>query len=143
MKFCRIKLAETDYAVMKSDQWRYITDRNVDQLNDIYKTYCRYKKFDSVMPVFDLQYLDSSVELIGYYDKDRLVSWDMIRVYDSKNAEALQFAWDYANPDLRLGIESLKNACAIYKQRGFEYLYLGTSAKYKQEISGYEELGPV
>lgn len=143
MKFCRIKLAETDYSVMKSDQWRYITDRNVDQLNDIYKTYCRYKKFDSVMPVFDLQYLDSSVELVGYYDKDRLVAWDMIRVYDSKNAEALQFAWDYANPDLRLGIESLKNACAIYKQRGFEYLYLGTSAKYKQEISGYEELGPV
>ncbi len=143
MKFCRIKLAETDYAVMKSDEWRYITDRNVDQLNDIYKTYCRYKKFDSVMPVFDLQYLDSSIELIGYYDNDKLVAWDMIRVYDSKNAEALQFAWDYANPDLRLGIESLKNACAIYKQRGFEYLYLGTSAKYKQEISGYEELGPV
>lgn len=143
MKYCRIKLAETDYAVMKSDQWRYITDRNVDQLNDIYKTYCRYKKFDSVMPVFDLQYLDSSVELIGYYDKDNLVAWDMIRVYDSKNAEAIQFSWDYANPDLRLGIESLKNACAIYKQRGFEYLYLGTSAKYKQEISGYEELGPV
>jgi len=143
MKYCRIKLAETNYAVMKSDQWRYITDRNVDQLNDIYKTYCRYKKFDSVMPVFDLQYLDSSVELIGYYDKDNLVAWDMIRVYDSKNAEAIQFSWDYANPDLRLGIESLKNACAIYKQRGFEYLYLGTSAKYKQEISGYEELGPV
>lgn len=143
MKFCRIKLAETDYAVMKSDEWRYITDRNVDQLNDIYKTYCRYKKFDSVMPVFDLQYLDSSIELIGYYNNDKLVAWDMIRVYDSKNAEALQFAWDYANPDLRLGIESLKNACAIYKQRGFEYLYLGTSAKYKQEISGYEELGPV
>lgn len=143
MKFCRIKLLETNYSVMKSDEWRYITDRNVDQLNDIYRTYCRYKKFDSVMPVFDLQYLDSSVELIGYYDKNKLVAWDMIRIYDSKNAEAIQFAWDYANPDLRLGIESLKNACAIYKQRGFDYLYLGTTAKYKQEISGYEELGPV
>lgn len=144
MKFCRIKLSETNYTSMKDgDEWQYITERNTDQLNNIYQTYCRFKKFDSVMPIFDLQYLDSSVELIGYYDKGNLVAWDMIRVYDSKNAEALQFAWDYANPDLRLGIESLKNACAIYKQRGFEYLYLGTSAKYKQEIDGYEELGPV
>lgn len=144
MKFCRIKLLETNYSPMKfGEEWNYILDRNTDQLNSIYQEYCRYKKFDSVMPIFDLQYLDSSVDLIGYYDNTNLVAWDMIRIYDSKNVEALQFAWNYQNPDLRLGIESLKNACAIYKQRGFEYLYLGTSAKYKQDISGYEELGPV
>ncbi len=128
---------------MPEGTWNIIQDRNCDQLNDIYKAYCRYKKFDSVMPVFDLQYLDTSVDLIGYYDNGSLVAWDMIRVYDSKNAEALQFAWNYSNPDLRLGIESLKNACAIYKDRGFEYLYLGMTAKYKQDIDGYEELGPV
>ena len=144
MKFCRIKLSETNYSLMERvEQWDYIADRDTKKLNDIYQAYCRFKKFDSVMPIFDLQYLDNSVELIGYYDKNNLVAWDMIRVYDSKNVEALQFAWNYDNPDLRLGIESLKNACAIYKQRGFEYLYLGTSAKYKQEISGYEELGPI
>ncbi len=128
---------------MPSGTWNIVQDRNSDQLNDIYKAYCRYKKFDSVMPVFDLQYLDASVDLIGYYDNGSLVAWDMIRVYDSKNAEALQFAWNYANPDLRLGIESLKNACAIYKDRGFQYLYLGMTAKYKQDIDGYEELGPL
>jgi hypothetical protein len=143
MKFCRINLSKTNYSVMPEGAWNIIQDRNCDQLNDIYKAYCRYKKFDSVMPVFDLQYLDASVDLIGYYDNGSLVAWDMIRVYDSKNAEALQFAWNYANPDLRLGIESLKNACAIYKDRGFEYLYLGLTAKYKQDIDGYEELGPV
>lgn len=144
MKFCRIKLSETNYSQMKfGEEWKYVLNKDTAQLNKIYETYCRYKKFDSVMPIFDLQYLDSSIDLIGYYDNDELVAWDMIRVYDSKNAEALQFAWDYKNPDLRLGIESLKNACAIYKLRGFEYLYLGTSAKYKQEIDGYEELGPI
>ncbi len=143
MKFCRINLSKTNYSVMPEGTWNIIQDRNCDQLNDIYKAYCRYKKFDSVMPVFDLQYLDTSVDLIGYYDNGSLVAWDMIRVYDSKNAEALQFAWNYSNPDLRLGIESLKNACAIYKDRGFEYLYLGMTAKYKQDIDGYEELGPV
>lgn len=144
MKFCRIKLSDTNYSLMKSvEEWDYISNRDTGQLNEIYKTYCRHKKFDSVMPIFDLQYIDSSIDLIGYYDNGNLVAWDMIRIYDNKNAEALQFAWDYKNPDLRLGIESLKNACAIYKQRGFEYLYLGISAKYKQEIDGYEELGPI
>jgi hypothetical protein len=91
------------------------------------------------MPIFSSQYLDPSIEMICYYDKD-FIAWDMIRLHDRYNAEAIQFAWDYKNPDLKLGIESLKNACAIYKERGFKYLYLGETAKYKQ-IDGYEELG--
>lgn len=144
MKFCRINLSKTNYISMtKGHQWEYVVDRESDTINVIYETYCRYKKFDSVMPLFPSQYTDSSVDIIGYYDNGQLVAWDMIKIHDSKNAEALQFAWDYVNPDLRLGIESLKNACAIYKQRGFEYLYLGMTAKYKQDIDGYEELGPL
>jgi len=144
MKFCRINLSKTNYTSMtKGHQWEYVVDRQSDTINIIYETYCRHKKFDSVMPLFPSQYTDSSVDIIGYYDNGQLVAWDMIKIHDSKNAEALQFAWDYVNPDLRLGIESLKNACAIYKQRGFEYLYLGMTAKYKQDIDGYEELGPL
>ena len=95
------------------------------------------------MPIFPKQYTDNSVDIVGYFDNGQLVAWDMIKIHDAKNAEALQFAWDYNNPDLRLGMESLKNACAIYKHRGFEYLYLGAAANYKKEIDGYEELGPV
>lgn len=95
------------------------------------------------MPIFESQYKDSSTDIIGYFNHGELVAWDMIKLHDDQNAEAMQFAWNYVHPELRLGIESLKNACAIYKQRGFKYLYLGTTAKYKQEISGYEELGPV
>jgi hypothetical protein len=144
MKFCRINLSKTNYTSMtEGHQWEYVVDRQSDTINVIYETYCRHKKFDSVMPLFPSQYTDSSVDIIGYYDNGQLVAWDMIKIHDSKNAEALQFAWDYVNPDLRLGIESLKNACAIYKQRGFEYLYLGMTAKYKQDIDGYEELGPL
>ena len=143
MKFCRINLSTTNYEPMTQEhQWQYVADRKFSELNDIYEMYCRYKKFDSVMPIFLNQYIDSSVDIVGYFDDGKLVAWDMIKIHDAKNAEALQFAWDYKNPDLRLGMESLKNACAIYKQRGFEYLYLGTSANYKKEIDGYEELGP-
>jgi len=127
---------------MSDSQWKYVNDRNTTLLDQIYKEYCQFKKFDSVMPMFESQYLDLSVDIVGYYDNNNLVAWDMIRVYNSESAEALQFAWDYKNPDLRLGIESLKNACAIYKQRGFKYLYLGPVAIYKKEIVGYEELGP-
>ena len=52
------------------------------------------------------------------------------------------FAWNYKNPVLKLGIESLKNECAIYKNKGYKYLYLGQAAEYKK-IDGYEELGPI
>lgn len=143
MKYCRIDLSQTTYNPMSDSQWKYIVDRDLNTLNQIYKEYCRFKKFDSVVPMFDSQYLDKTVDIIGYYDNNNLVAWDMIKIYDTQNAEALQFAWDYKNPDLRLGMESLKNACAIYKQRGFKYLYLGTAANYKKEISGYQELGPI
>ena len=137
MKFCRIDLDKTNY--LKLDNW-YMHSASVDEYNRIYAEYCTHKNFDSVMPMFRNQYLDPYVEMICYYDEQKFVAWDMIRLHDRYNAEAIQFAWDYKNPDLKLGIESLKNACAIYKERGYKYLYLGEAAKYKQ-IDGYEELG--
>jgi hypothetical protein len=123
------------------DNWNYITDINIDQLNELYKKYCVYKDFDSVLPIFDSQYLDKSVDIIGYYDSDILIAFSMVRRYDEKNAELLQFAWDYVKPELTLGLESLKNECAIYKARGFDYLYLGGADKYKRFLDGFEIIG--
>lgn len=91
------------------------------------------------MPIFDSEYLDN--EVIGYRHDGKLVAFSLIKIHDNENVEAIQFAWDYANPELKLGIKSLKNECAIYKARGYKYFYLGAAAKYKQ-IDGYEELGP-
>ena len=139
MKYARVKLSQTNYVTM--DNWNYITDININQLNEIYKKYCDYKDFDSVMPIFDSQYLDKSVDIIGYYDSDTLIAFSMVRRYDEKNAELLQFAWDYVKPELMLGIESLKNECAIYKARGFDYLYLGGAEKYKRFLDGFEIIG--
>ena len=93
------------------------------------------------MPIFDSEYLDESNDVIGYKHNNKLVAFSLIRRHDKDNIEAVQFAWDYVNPKLRLGIESLKNECAIYKARGFKYLYLGEAAEYKK-IDGYELLGP-
>ena len=95
------------------------------------------------MPIFHSEYIDTSNDLIGYYDEDELVAFSMIRRYDRDNAECIQFAWDYKNPKLRLGIRSLEHECAIYKDRGWKYLYLGEADEYKKKIQGFEMLGNI
>ena len=140
-QFARIDLTKTTY--QPTVDWYYIETPNIAVLNDIYRTYCTYKHFASVMPIFDSQYTDPATDLIGYRDQGRLVAWSMIKRYDSQNALCAQFAWNYHNPRLRLGIESLKTECAIYRERGYQYLYLDQAHLYKQGLEGFELLGPL
>jgi hypothetical protein len=142
MKFARIDLSKTNYTQISN--WDYLTNPDIAQLNAIYTKYCRYKKFKSVMPIFDTQYTDPNTDLLGYYDNEnKLIAFSMIRKYDQYNAECAQFAWDYVNLEIRLGIETMKHECALYKSRGFHYLYLGGADEYKREIDGFELLGAV
>lgn len=139
MKYCRINLNKTNYTI---EDFKYIHDSKLwPKLFEIYQSYCKYKKFESVMPLFEQQFYDPMNEVIGYYHLDELVAFSIIKIYNNENAEALQFAWNYVNPELQLGIKSLKNECALYKHRGFKYLYLGQAAEYKSQIDGYEILG--
>jgi hypothetical protein len=141
--FARINLVKTTYE--PSVNWQYITDRDANtlaQLDQIYRDYCMYKKFASVMPMFHSRYTDPMADIIGYYDQNQLVAWSLIRRFDDHNASCEQFVWTYHNPRLRLGIETMKTECAIYRARGFEYLYLEQAHLYKQEIDGFELLGP-
>ena len=138
-QFARIDLAKTTYT--PSVSWEYLREPNINVLNDIYRTYCIYKHFASVMPIFDSQYTDPLTDVIGYRDQDRLVAFSLMKRYDNKNVLASQFAWTYHNPQTRLGVESLKTECAIYRERGFEYLYLDQAHLYKQGLEGFEILG--
>lgn len=143
-QFARIDLKCTNYT--PTVHWEYITDRSSDtlaKLDDIYRTYCIYKHFASVMPMFHSRYLDPMADVIGYYDQNRMVAWSLIRRFDEHNALCDQFAWTYHNPRQRLGIETMKTECAIYKSRGFDYLYLEQAHLYKSEIDGFEILGPL
>jgi hypothetical protein len=140
-QFARIDLAKTTYQAMVA--WQYLREPNIKQLNDIYRTYCIYKHFASVMPIFDSQYQDPMTDVIGYYEEDRLVAFSLMKRYDDHNVLASQFAWTYHNPKTRLGVESLKTECAIYRERGFQYLYLDQAHLYKQCLDGFEILGPV
>jgi hypothetical protein len=141
MIFSRIRLEDTNYS--PSTTWAYLNLIDAKKLNDIYTTYCQHKKFVSVKPIFESEYLDPSNDIIGYWDNTELVAFSIIHRFDYENAECVQFAWNYKNPKLRLGIESLKTECAIYKKRGFKYLYLGLAHDYKTKFDGYEELGPL
>ena len=142
MIYARINLTKTNYTAFQSS-WKFIRNPNIDYLNNIYTQYCKYKKFRSVMPIFDSEYTDMSNDIIGYYDQDNLVAFSIVRKYDQDNVEALQFAWNYHNPKLRLGIKSLEHECALYKKLGYQYLYLGGADEYKSKIAGFEILGPV
>ena len=141
-QFGRIDLGKTNYSPTVS--WQYITGRGPDMLtnlDDIYRTYCTHKRFSSVMPMFHSRYCDPMADVIGYYDHNQLVAWSLIRRLDTHNALCDQFAWTYHNPKLRLGIETMKTECAIYRARGFKYLYLEQAHLYKQDMDGFEILG--
>lgn len=140
MLYARIDLSKTNYTPLTN--WNYIKNPNVVELNSLYLEYCRYKKFSSVMPIFDSEYTDPNNDIIGYYEQSKLVAFSLIRRYNDNEAECVQFAWNYSNPRSRLGITSLKNECAIYRQRNFRYLYLGEANEYKSKIDGFEILGP-
>jgi hypothetical protein len=141
-QFARIDLGKTNYSANTVD-WYYIKDPNPVVLDDIYRTYCIYKHFASVMPMFHSRYTDPMTDIIGYREAGVLVAFSLIKRYDEKNALCDQFAWTYHNPRTRLGIESMKTECAIYKARGFDYLYLEQAHLYKSQIDGFELLGPL
>ena len=140
-QFARIDLSRTNYT--PTVQWSLLVSPNIAELDQIYQDYCRYKKFTSVMPMFPSRYTDAMTDVLGYYDNNQLVAFSLIRRYDQHNALCDQFAWNYHNPRLRLGIETLKTECAIYRQRGFQFLYLEQAHLYKQQIDGFELLGPL
>ena len=143
-QFARIDLSQTNYELCV--EWAYIEHFDAEtlaRLDDIYKTYTTYKHFASVMPVFHSRYLDPMADVIGYYDKARLVAFSLIKRYDEHNALCDQFAWTYHDPQMRLGIQTMKTECAIFKARGFKYLYMEQAHLYKSEIDGFEILGPL
>ena len=140
-QFARIDLDKTNYR--ETVKWQYLREPDIAALNKIYRDYCIYKHFASVMPIFDSRYTDPMTDVIGYYDNEKLVAFSLIKRYDTANALCDQFAWNYNNPKLRLGIETMKTECAIYKARGFQYLYLEQAHLYKQDMAGFELLGPM
>jgi|TARA_R110000772_G_scaffold60728_1_gene137036 hypothetical protein len=138
--YCCINLDQTNYEVEVS--MATILQPEPDALRQIYNDYCCYKEFASVTPLHDAMILNDDIEVIGYYDGGELVAFSLMRHYDSETIENIQFAWNYDNPELRLGIKSLEAECAYFKTRGFKFIELGLDAPYKKEFDGFEYMGP-
>ena len=82
----RIRLADTNYTDTGT-AWSWLRDPDIAQLNQIYRQYCQYKQFDSVMPIFDSEYTDPRNDVIGYWDQGDLVAFSIVRRFDTANAQ--------------------------------------------------------
>lgn len=140
---CYIDLTETNYKLNTTDYKIFAEYEKipVDRMLEIYQEYANYKKFKSTWPIFPEEFTAKRNDVIGYYDKNRLVAWSILYRINDWAVEAEQFAWDYKNPDLKLGIESLKTECAIYKSQGYKMIVLGPADKYKKSIDGFKQFG--
>ena len=136
--YCRIDLSKINYSQIDSAE--LIVDPDISKLKNIFKRYCDYKKFISVEPMWDCEFTWPHNDVIGYYDSTNLVAWSVVTKYNKDDVYSVQFAWNYVNPELRLGIKSIEHECAYYKSLGYKYYYLGEAHKYKQNIQGFEIL---
>ena len=93
------------------------------------------------MPLVPGRLTIPGTEVFGYYDNDRLIAWSMYRVWDDKSIVIDHHAWDYNDPKLRIGLTSLQNECALYRNRGYEFMYFESIAPYMLNLQGFEILG--
>ena len=139
MKFGRIDLTKTTYSVTLDAH--LLNPVPIDEINKVYKAYCRYKNFKSVMPMVPGRFTIPGTEVFGYYDNDRLIAWSMYRVWDNKSIVIDHHAWDYSNPKSRIGLTSLQNECALYRNCGYQHMYFESVEPYMLKLQGFEILG--
>jgi hypothetical protein len=139
MKFGRIDLTKTTYNVTLDAQ--LLDPVPFDEVNRVYKAYCLHKNFKSIMPMVPGRFLVPGTEVFGYYKENRLIAWSMYRIWDSESVVIDHHAWDYHDPKLRLGLNSLQNECAIYRNRGFRFMYFESIESYMLKLQGFEILG--
>ena len=65
----------------------------------------------------------------------------MYRIWDNENIVIDHHAWDYNNPKLRIGLRSLQNECALYRNRGYRFMYFESIEPYMLNLQGFEILG--
>ena len=138
-QFGRVNLVQTRYEI--TTDWELFEDPPIPELLRIYRDYCRHKHFLSVMPMLPERFEESGTDVIGYRDQGRLVAWSMLRRWGTHSVLSDHFAWDYKNPHLRLGVRSLETECAIYRKRGFQWMYFESVEPYMLDIEAFEILG--
>ena len=117
--------------------------KDSDYLIEIYQQYCKYKKFESVQPMFPGEFTDPRAEVIIYRDQGEIVAWTLMRKLCETVVDNHQFSWNYKNPKLKLGYKSIRTECAIYRDRGYTEMLIEVEMHYKKQLQGYRIYGPV
>ena len=138
-QFGRIDLQRTGYAVELD--WEMLDPVPINDVLRVYRDYCAHKHFLSVMPMIPGRLTAPGTEIIGYRQHDQLVAWSMYRIWDDHNILSDHHAWDYREPKLRLGFRSIETECAIYRDRGYRFMYFESVQPYMLDLQGFETLG--
>lgn len=140
-QFGRIDLLKTHYVA--DIDCKILNPVPIPDVQRVYREYCAHKHFQSVMPMIDGRLTSQGTEIIGYYNHNRLIAWSMYRIWDKESILSDHFAWNYQEPRLRLGIKSIENECALFRDRGFRYMYFESVEPYMLDLQGFEILGPL
>lgn len=146
----RVHIPETNYKEYNEDwhicheltmpMWinHQVLHCDKEVLQDILNAYIKKHSFTD----FGYALLESHrTKFFLYYQNKKLVAFTKMQFYH-EDVETYLFAWDYKNPELRLGEVTLQHEIAWAKKLRYEYLYTGSgyerSSIYKADVDGFE-----
>jgi hypothetical protein len=137
----RCNLANTSYSEYDADRYA-IMHPKLAEIEHIYTSYCFHKGFADLYQREVVNWFDDDICIEYYNLKNEFVAWSKLRSYTKKSLETVIFAWDYRDPKLKIGYNSLKHELAWAKKQGYDYVYLGPGYEegcvYKSEMHGFE-----
>ena len=149
----RVTRIEIDKFVEKAKHRSKIKKANVTmQISDTPKPkeywpiYCKYvetkgyyKHHDNISTL--LQPIYGKRKYLEYYSKNKLIAFSIIELV-GKTALAIQFCWDYSQPEKKLGYANHYLRIRCLKELNIKYLHLGTSYEKgslkKCDMSGFQ-----
>ena len=129
-----------------------LSDEEIFSLKHVFYRYLYVKKYTAGA---DLETVESYQEHFDYYVgarmqnrrvfmyfyEGRLIAFSCFEEYP-KSFFGSQFAWDYRNPELSLGLMQINILCSLAKKENKDYVYLGMSygsiCSYKSRFKGFE-----
>jgi len=137
----RCNLNDISYKEFTAERYT-ISKPKLAEIEHIYTSYCFHKGFEDLYQREVVNWLDDDICVEYYNLKNEFVAWSKLRPYTEKSLETVIFAWDYRDPKLKIGYNSLKHELAWAKNNGYEYVYLGPGYEegciYKSELQGFE-----
>ena len=138
----RCDLSKVRYKKYNKSRCNITESPSIVDLEHIYSSYCFYKKFDNLYEREVVNWIDLDACFEYYNTADEFVAWSKLRQYNNNSVESVIFAWDYRDPKLKIGYNSLKHELAWAKENNFTHMYLGPgyeeSCIYKSQLQGFE-----